>query len=149
MYTAYSNIEFIVYFLSVLIHTIFILHIDKTKHSYLCIVLPNHPHARKWGFTQKCPLYCECEDLLFKGPFCNPNMLFLWHKSIDRDKISVFPNFQSIPRLRKYELCLFYWIIMLHRPQCCQLLCPNRHFDQLFHKTNEFARNICTQILCT
>ena len=33
---------------------------------------------------------------ILKGPFCNPNMLFLWHSSVNIDKISWFPNFQSI-----------------------------------------------------
>ncbi len=35
-----------------------------------------------------------------KSPFCDYEMLFLCHCSLDIDKISLFPNFQSIRRLR-------------------------------------------------
>ena len=45
------------------------------------------------------------------GPFCicNPNMTFLWHSSVDIDKISLFPNFQSILsfRLRVMHVWLY------------------------------------------
>ena len=35
---------------------------------------------------------------------CNPNMLFLWHKSVDIDKMSLFPKFQLILRLRVWVM---------------------------------------------
>ena len=37
------------------------------------------------------------------GPFCNYNMLFLWHSSVDIDKISLFPYFQCFLFREIYE----------------------------------------------
>ncbi len=42
--------------------------------------------------------------LSIKGPFCDPNTRFLWHSSVDIFGISLFPNFQSIPRLRLWVI---------------------------------------------
>ena len=44
-------------------------------------------------------------------PFCDPNMLFLWHSKVAIDKISLFPNFHLILGF-VCELCTFKFIIL-------------------------------------
>ena len=39
-----------------------------------------------------------------KGPFCDPNMRFLRHSSVDILEINLFPNFQSILNLRLWVI---------------------------------------------
>ncbi len=55
----------------------------------------------------------HCYAASFKGPFCDPSMIFLWHTSysVDVDKLNLFPNFQSI--LRLHLLCMLYSIVLL------------------------------------
>ena len=79
-----------------------------------------------------------------KGPFCDHNMLFLWHTSIDGQKclISKF--------LIESEVAIVSYVCFTVS-YCCigQLIngnyyvdIINRQFGRLFYQTSEFARNI-------
>ena len=72
--------------------------------------------------------YSTCKS--FKGPFCDPNMLFLLHSSIDTLEISVFPNFNLLVDLP----CAVYCVAIGHNQRMiselpitkCKLSCnPN------------------------
>ncbi len=67
-------------------------------------------------------------------------MLFLWHKSVVTDKISIFPNFQSI----RSEVALVSYIDKLHRPLWSCLLCKQLIEQWPFGQTNDIhvAKNI-------
>ncbi len=71
-------------------------------------------------------------------------MLFLWQSSVDKDKISSFPNFQLIPRLRLWVMNIFLHCILAagHYVGYYYVDIITRQFDQLLRQTYEFARNI-------
>ena len=108
--------------------------------------LPLSPHPPKisWFiYSLQVPFF---RNVTFKGPFCNPNMLFLWYSSVDRpiDKISWFPNFQTILRLcwRWVMHVLLYRLVVQVTVGNYYVDIKNRQFDRLLCQTNEFAINI-------
>ncbi len=83
-----------------------------------------------------------------KVHFFNPNMIFLWHSSVDSiDKISfIFPRFWSfVCELWTYftasECCTGNYVGI------CYVDIINRQFGRLFCQTKEFAGNILHTII--
>ena len=69
-----------------------------------CTLICRTPSCRKahQNINNTTPFYfsCELKSKNVKGPFCDLEMLFLWHCSVDIDKISLRPNCHSNRRLR-------------------------------------------------
>ena len=90
---------------------------------------------------------CVLTYIQFKGPFCDSEMIFLWNCSEDIDKISLFPNFQSIRRL-----CLRVTHILLYC-SCCightmlgifHIDIINSQFSDYFTKQMDLQKLFCT-----
>ena len=72
------------------------------------------------------PVYLLCKGIPpshLKGSFCDPDMLFLRHNSVDVTKISFFPNFQSIQR---FHLQVMYVLLSF----CCIGHCVGNYLCQ-------------------
>ncbi len=82
-----------------------------------------------------------------KCPFCDPNMLIVWNSSVDIDKISLFPNFQSILRLRLWvtHVLLYHTVAQTNMHGIYYVDIINR---QLFCQTDLLQEIFCTQT-CT
>ncbi len=64
--------------------------------TYLMISASKQGKVSSFIYKQKC-YYISLKDNQWsnwlKGPFCNPNIQFSWHSSVDRDKISYASKF--------------------------------------------------------
>ncbi len=70
--------------------------------------------------------------VLVKGPFCDPSVLILWHNSVDIDKISLFPNFQSIQFwVCLCELCMFQVITVSY---CAQAIMRGIYYANIINQ---------------
>ncbi len=71
-------------------------------------------------------------------------MLFLWHSSVDTDKISLFPNFwvDSEIAFVNYTCFTVSYCCIGHHVGNYYVDIINRHIDQLFRQRNECVRNI-------
>ena len=84
-----------------------------------------------------------------KESFSDPNMIFYDIVCDSRyiDKISLFPNFQSILRLCYACFAVSYTVALCHYVGNYYVDIINRQFSQLFRQTSEFVRNVFTQSL--
>ena len=88
-----------------------------------------------WTFCNRAEAGHSWYNWLFKGPCCDPIMLFLWHSSVDIHKTRLFLNLQLI-----LMLGLSYARFMVS--YCCTGNMHKPTIWQLFCQTNKCARNI-------
>ncbi len=97
--------------------------------------------ASIFSYNQKAIVYISVTVWgSLKGPFCNLTMIFLWHSSVDIDKISLFPNFRSILSFRLWVMHVLLYYRNVGGNFHVDII--KRQFGRLFRETNEFARNI-------
>ncbi len=80
-----------------------------------------------------------------KGPFCNPDNIFLWHSSVDIDKNKLIPKFPVNFEVVFVSYARFYCTVSLQRLLCLLLL--YRHKNIGLHNLTDYFSRICKKYL--